>query len=39
MIRDIITGLRDSPEWQLEVADKSGTVRHLFRLTTESFDP
>jgi hypothetical protein len=31
--------LGDSPEWRLEVADKSGTVRHLFRLTAESFDP
>ena len=39
MIRDIITRLGDSPEWRLEVADKSGTVRHLFRLTAESFDP
>ena len=39
MIRDIITGLRDSPEWRLEVADESGTVRHRFRLTAESFDP
>jgi hypothetical protein len=37
MIRDIITGLRDSPEWRLEVADRSGTVRHLFQLTAESF--
>jgi hypothetical protein len=39
MIRDIIKRLGDSPEWRLEVADKSGTVRHLFRLTAESFDP
>jgi hypothetical protein len=39
MIRDIIQRLGDSPEWRLEVADKSGTVRHLFRLTAESFDP
>jgi hypothetical protein len=39
MIRDIITRLGDSPEWRLEVTDKSGTVRHLFRLTAESFDP
>ena len=38
-IRDIIAGLGDGPEWQLEVADESGTVRHLFRLTAESFDP
>jgi hypothetical protein len=39
MIRDIITRLGDSPEWRLEVANKSGTVRHLFQLTAESFDP
>jgi hypothetical protein len=39
MIRDTITRLGDSPEWRLEVADKSGTVRHLFRLTAENFDP
>ena len=39
MIRDIIKRLGDSPEWRLEVAGKSGTVRHLFRLTAESFDP
>jgi hypothetical protein len=39
MIRDIIKRLGDSPEWRLEVADKSGTVRHLFRPTAESFDP
>ncbi len=31
MIRDTIAGLRDSPEWRLEVADESGTIRHLFR--------
>ena len=39
MIRDIIKRLGDSPEWRLEVAGKSGTVRHRFRLTAESFDP
>jgi hypothetical protein len=39
MIRDIITRLGDSPEWRLEVADKSGNVRYLFQLTAESFDP
>jgi hypothetical protein len=39
MIRDTITRLGDSHEWRLEVADKSGTVRHLFRLTAETFDP
>jgi hypothetical protein len=37
MIRDTIARLGDSPEWRLEVADKSGSVRHLFRLTAESF--
>jgi hypothetical protein len=38
MIRDTIARLRDSPEWRLEVVDKAGTIRHLFRLTSESFD-
>jgi hypothetical protein len=37
MIRDTIARLGDSPEWRLEVADKSGAIRHLFRLTAESF--
>jgi hypothetical protein len=39
MIRYTIARLGDTPEWRLEVADKSGTVRHLFRLTAETFDP
>ncbi len=39
MIRDIIARLDGSPEWRLEVTDGSGTIRHLFRLTAESFDP
>jgi hypothetical protein len=39
MIRDTIARLGDSPEWRLEVANKSGTIRHPFRLTAESFDP
>jgi hypothetical protein len=39
MIRDIVARLGDSPEWRLEVTDRSGTIRHLFRLTAESFDP
>jgi hypothetical protein len=39
MIRDTIARLGDSPEWRPEVANKSGTIRHLFRLTAESFDP
>jgi hypothetical protein len=38
MIRDTIERLGDSPEWRLEVADGSGTIRHLFRITAESFD-
>jgi hypothetical protein len=38
MIRDTIARLGDSPEWRLEVADNSGTIRHLFRLTAETFD-
>jgi hypothetical protein len=37
MIRDTIARLRDGPEWRLEVADESGTIRHLFRLTAESY--
>jgi len=37
MIRDTIARLGDSPEWRLEVTDGSGTIRHLFRLTAESF--
>ena len=39
MIRDTIARLRDCPEWRLEVADKSGTVRHLFRVIAETLDP
>jgi hypothetical protein len=39
MIRDTIARLRDGPEWRLEVADESGAVRHLFRITAETFDP
>jgi len=39
MIRDTIAKLRDSPEWRLEVADKAGGIRHLFRLTAETIDP
>jgi hypothetical protein len=38
MIRDTIARLKGSPEWRLEVANKAGTVRHLFRLTAETFD-
>jgi hypothetical protein len=38
LIRNTITTLRDGPEWRLEVADDSGRVRHLFRLTAETFN-
>jgi hypothetical protein len=38
LILTIIDGLRESPEWRLEVADKAGGIRHLFRLTAETFD-
>jgi hypothetical protein len=37
MIRDTVARLRDSPEWRLEVVNKAGTIRHLFRVTTETF--
>jgi len=30
---------RDRSEWRLEVADEAGIIRHLFRLTAETFDP
>jgi hypothetical protein len=38
MIRDTVARLGDSPEWRLEVTDGSGAIRHLFRLTAETFD-
>jgi hypothetical protein len=38
LIPDAISRLRESTEWRLEVADESGTIRHLFRLTADSFD-
>jgi hypothetical protein len=38
MIRDTIARLGDSPEWTLEVVNASGAIRHIFRLTTESFN-
>ena len=37
MIRDIMVRLGDSREWRLEVADESGTIRYLFRLTAETY--
>ena len=37
MIRDTVARLRDNPEWRLEVGDEAGTIRHLFRVTTETF--
>jgi hypothetical protein len=39
MIRDTIAKLRDGHSWRLEVADEAGTIRHLFPLTAEIFDP
>jgi hypothetical protein len=39
MIRDTIARLRDYREWRLEVADESGAVGHLFRITAETFNP
>ena len=39
LVGDAVPELRDSAEWRLEVADGSGSIRHLFRLTAESFDP
>ena len=38
LIGDTVVGLRDSPEWRLEVVDENGFLRHLFRLTAETFD-
>ena len=38
LILTIIDKLRQSPEWRLEVADESGTIRHFFRVTAETFD-
>ena len=38
MIRDTILSLKGGKEWRLEVVDEAGFVRHLFRLTAESFD-
>ncbi|MEA2912935.1 MAG: hypothetical protein QOJ15_5016 [Bradyrhizobium sp.] len=38
MIRDTMARLGDSPEWRLEVADGSGRVRRLLRVTSETFD-
>ncbi len=38
LILTIIDKLRQSPEWRLEVADESGTIRHLFQVTAETFD-
>jgi Domain of unknown function (DUF6894) len=38
LILTIMDRLRDSPEWRLEITDGSGLIRHLFRLTAESFN-
>jgi Domain of unknown function (DUF6894) len=37
LIRDAVAGLRDSPEWRLEVSDETDEPLHLFRLTAETF--
>jgi hypothetical protein len=39
LVSDTVAGLSSSPEWRLEVADENGRIRHLFRLTAETFDP
>jgi hypothetical protein len=39
LIRGAIADLRSSPDWRLEVADEAGAIRHLFRLTAETFGP
>jgi hypothetical protein len=36
MIRDTIARLGDCREWRLEVAEESGAVGHLFRITAAS---
>jgi hypothetical protein len=38
MLLDIIRQLRHDREWRLEVFDKSGTIRHRFLLTAETFN-
>jgi hypothetical protein len=38
LISDTVAGLRANPEWRLEVVDASGSLRHLFRLTAETFE-
>jgi hypothetical protein len=37
LIRDVVAGLRDSPEWRLEVSDETHQPLYLFRLTAETF--
>jgi hypothetical protein len=37
LIRDVVGGLRGSPEWRLEVSDETDEPLHLFRLTAETF--
>jgi hypothetical protein len=37
LIRDVVAGLRGSPEWRLEVSDETDELLHLFRLTAETF--
>jgi hypothetical protein len=37
LIRDVVAGLRDSPELRLEVSDETDQSLYLFRLTAETF--
>jgi hypothetical protein len=37
LIRDVVAGLRDGPEWRLEVSDEADEPLYLFRLTAETF--
>jgi hypothetical protein len=38
LVGDTVAGLSGNPEWRLEVVDENGFLRHLFRLTAETFD-
>jgi hypothetical protein len=38
-VRDIIRSLKEGGEYRLEVADQTGTVLRVLRLTAESFYP
>jgi hypothetical protein len=39
LVRDIIRSLKEGGEYRLEVADQTGTVLRVLRLTAESFYP